>query len=260
MNFQGKGEQTTFWLISEDPVQKSERNIIRNRLLSNCGLVDEYGGNFLKASPNSLGSHNRILVPPAATQQIHRLSNHSNDSNRSSSRNKFGNQNGTDGGELDRSSVRSDAVVYDLFRSSENASIRRGSSRKSFILGIDALFRVGSPPHNEAFNNGNKDDRRQKWGFKSQYSNSYLSKPGRSTGTKLGSCSDRFLKVPLSTKASSFKCSPTSSSHSATSLQRNSLTDENTWLRTRPKTASNRIVFKNIDAARANVDSTNPLI
>ena len=223
-------------------------------------MGDECEGTFLKASPNSLGSQNGGLLYPH--HQLHRLSNHSNSSNRSSGRNKFESDGyrrneRCDTGELDRSSVRSDAVVYDLFRSSENASIRRGSSRKSFILGIDALFRVGSPPHQDISNIGLKEEPRQKWGFKSQYTNQYLQKPGRST-TKI--CSDRFLKVPLSTKASSFKCSPTSSSHSVTSLQRNSLTDENTWLRTRPKTASNRLVFKDLEETRRNLDSGSPLI
>ena len=104
----------------------------------------------MKASPNSVGSHNGVLLPPP--HQLHRLSNHSNGSNHST-RNRFQGVNGADAGDLDRSSVRSDAVVYDLFRSSENASIRRGSSRKSFILGIDALFRVGSPPHNGILSN-----------------------------------------------------------------------------------------------------------
>ena len=243
-------------MISEDPVQKSERNIIRNRLLSTCGLVDEYGTSFLKASPNSVGSNNAGLLPPP--HQLHRLSNNSNGSNRSS-RNKFTGVNVNDARDIDRSSVRSDAVAYDLFRSSESASIRRGSSRKSFILGMDALFRIGSPPHNDILNNTQKEEKRQKWGFKSQFSNQYIHKPGRST-SKIGGCSDRFLKVPLSTKASSFKYSPTSSSHSASSLQRNSLTDENTWLRTRPKAASNRLAFKDLGDSGKKFDAGSPLL
>ena len=160
-------------MISEDPVRKSERNIIRNRLLSNCGLgCDEFEGNFLRSSPNSVGSHNGGLLQPPP--QLHRLSNHSNSSNRSS-RNQYPAANGIDNGEMDRSSVRSDAVIYDLFRSSDNASIRRGSSRKSFILGLDAIFRIGSPPHNEILNNAvNKEyPGRQKWGFKSTYATQY---------------------------------------------------------------------------------------
>ena len=258
--FKGKGEKTTYWLISEDPFRKSERNIIRNRLLSNCGLgCDEFEGNFLRASPNSVSSQNGGLLQPP--HQLHRLSNHSNGSNRSS-RNQYPVVSGVDVGDVDRSSVRSDAVVYDLFRSSDNASIRRGSSRKSFILGLDAIFRIGSPPHNEILSNaGHKDDQgRQKWGFKSSYTNQYnIQKQGRS-GSKIGASSEKFLKVPFATKSSSFKCSPTSSSHSISSMQRNSLTDENTWLKTRPKTASNRLIFKKRGEAGKKLDSGSPLL
>ena len=247
-------------MISEDPVRKSERNIIRNRLLSNCGFgCDEFEGNFLRSSPNSVGSHNGGLLQPPP--QLHRLSNHSNSSNRSS-RNQYPAANGIDNGEMDRSSVRSDAVIYDLFRSSDNASIRRGSSRKSFILGLDAIFRIGSPPHNEILNNAvNKEyPGRQKWGFKSTYATQYnIQKQGRS-GSKIGASSEKFLKVPFATKSSSFKCSPTSSNHSISSLQRNSLTDENTWLKTRPKAASNRLIFKKRGEMGTKLDSGSPLL
>ena len=246
--------------MSEDPVRKSERNIIRNRLLSNCGLgCDEFEGNFLRASPNSVSSHNGGLLQPPP--QFHRLSNHSNSSNRSS-RNQCTGGNGVDPAEVDRSSVRSDAVIYDLFRSSDNASIRRGSSRKSFILGLDAIFRIGSPPHNEIISNsGHKNDQdRQKWGFKNTLGNPYnIQKQGRS-GSRIGASSEKFLKVPFATKSSSFKCSPTSSNHSISSLQRNSLTDENTWLRTRPKAASNRLIFKKRGDTSIKIDSGSPLL
>ena len=230
----------TYWLISEDAVMKSERNIARNRLLSSSGLGDEYGGTFLSSCPNSIGSQNGGIL--YHTQRLHRLSNHSNASTRSS-RNKSPRVNPSDTEDLDRSSLMSDAVVYDLFRSSENASIRRGSSRKSFAMGIDALFRVGVSPHNDNSRKGYKEDRRQKWWLKNEYNNQFIPKTERST-SKIGSSSDRYLKVPLSTKASSFKCSPTSSGHSANSLQRNSLTDEITYRRTRTKTMSSKLAFK----------------
>ena len=261
---QGKGEQTTYWLINEDPVQKSERNIIRNRLLSNSGLGEECSGSFLRASPISAGSGNGSLLPHH--QYVHRLSNHSNSSNRSY-RNKCSGANAPDAGDLDRSSVRSDAIAYDLFHSSENASLRRDSSRKSFILGIDSLFRRGTPPQNSIFNSGITGEPRPKWGFKSEFSKGNPQSGKLRATSKNVSPSDRYLKVPFSTKASSFKCSPTSSaeSYSAASLQRNSLpgvctVDENSSVGPRNKTMSSKIGFKDLGANADISEVESPLL